>query len=81
MSIIHTIGGKMTDNLVFQDHRHQSVLPKGRSFSANSGTKAAVPPKGRSITANSETLVAVLLGMNGCRSFPLLSVLHSLFSI
>ena len=26
-------------------HQHQSVLPKGRSFTANLGTKAAVLPK------------------------------------
>ena len=58
-----------------------SVLPKGRSFTANSGTKAAIPPKGRSSIANSGTQVAVLLGMNRCGSFPLLSAPHSLFSI
>ena len=40
---------------------HQCVLPKGRSFTANSGTKAAV-----------------LLGMNRCSSFLLLSTPHSL---
>ena len=32
-----------------------SVLPKGRSFTANSGTKAAILPKGRSSIANSGT--------------------------
>ena len=62
-------------------HNHQSVLPKGRSFTANSGTKAAVLPKGKSYTANSGTNVAVLLGMNRCGDFPLLSAPHSLFSI
>ena len=46
-----------------------SVLPKGRSFTANLGTKAAVLPKGRYSTANSGTKVAVLLGMNRCGSF------------
>ena len=45
-------------------HHHQSVLPKGRSFTAKSGTK-----------------VAVLLRMNRCGNFPLLSAPHSLFSI
>ena len=40
---------------------HLSVLPKGRSSTANSGTK-----------------VAVLLGMNRCGSFSLLSAPHSL---
>ena len=32
-----------------------SVLPKGRSFTANSGTKSAILPKGRSSIANSGT--------------------------
>ena len=58
-----------------------SILPKGRSLTANSGTKAAVLLKGKSSTANSGTQVAVLLGTNGCGSFPLLSAPHSLFSI
>ena len=40
-------------------YHHQSVLPKGRSFIENSGTKAAVLLKGRSLTANSRTKVAV----------------------
>ena len=57
------------------------VLPKGRYFTANSGTKAAVLLKVRSSTANSQSKVAVLLRMNRCGSFPLLSALHSLFSI
>ena len=60
---------------------HQSILPKGRSFAANSGTKATVLLKGRSSTANSGTQAAVLLGMNMCGSFPLLFEPHSLFSI
>ena len=60
---------------------YQSVLPKGRSFTANSGTKATVLSKGRSSTTNSGTKVAVLLGMNKCGSFPMLSVPHSLLSI
>ena len=38
------------------------VLPKGRTFTANSGTKAAVMPKGRSSTANSGAKVAVCVG-------------------
>ena len=56
----------------------QSVLPKGRSFTANSDSKAAVFPKGRSSTANSGTKVTVLLGMNRCGSLPFLSAPHSL---
>ena len=54
------------------DH-HQRVLPKGRSFTAKSGTKAAVLPKDRSSTVNSGTTIAVLLAMNRCGSFPLIS--------
>ena len=58
------------------------VVPKGMSFTANLGTKAAVLPKSRSSTTNSGTKVAVLQGMNRCGSYPLLSAPpHSLFSI
>ena len=56
-----------------------NILPKGRSFTAKSGTKVAGLFKGRSSTANSGTYAAVLLRMDRCSSFPLLS--HSLFSI
>ena len=54
-------------------HRHhrQGVLPKGSSFTANSGIMAAVLPKDRSSTANSGTKVA-----SSCGSFPLLSALQ-----
>ena len=31
-----------------RNYQHQSVLPKGRTFTANSGTKAAFLTKGRS---------------------------------
>ena len=51
-------------------NHHRRFLPKGRSFTANSGTKAAVLSKGKSSTANSGTKVAVLLGMSRCGSFP-----------
>ena len=60
---------------VFQQpiyNQHQGVLPKGRSFTANSGTMSAVLSKGRSSTANSGTKVTVLLVMNRCGSFPFL---------
>ena len=63
------------------DSHHQSVLPKGRSFTGNSGAEITVLPKGRFSTANSETNVAVLLGINKFCSFPLLSAPHSLFNI
>ena len=62
-------------------YHRQSILPKGRSFTANSGTKAAVLLKGRSPTANSGNQAEVLLGMDRCGSFPLLSATHSPFSI
>ena len=58
-----------------------SILPKGRSSTASSGTKVAVLLKGRSSTANSGTQAAVLLGMDRCGSFPLISAPHSLFNI
>ena len=58
-----------------------SILPKGRSFTANSGTKVAVLLNGRSSTANSGTQAAVLLGIDRWGSFLLLSTPHSLFSI
>ena len=62
----------------YQYNYHIRVLcPKGMSFTANSGTKAAVLAKGRSSTANSRTKVAVLLGMNMCGSFTLRSAAHS----
>ena len=56
-----------------------SVPPKGRSFTANSGTKDAVLPRGRSSTANSRTKVQVSLGMNRCGSLPLFSAPLSLY--
>ena len=51
---------------------------KGRSFTANSGTKAAILLKSRFSTAKSRTQAAVLLGMDRCGSFPLLSAPPSL---
>ena len=70
-----------TDIYIYIYIYHQSILCKGRSFTANSGTKTAVLPKGRYSTSNSRTKIAVLLGMNRCSSFPLLSATYSLFSI
>ena len=65
------------DFLIYHhDYHYQSVLPERRSFTANSGTQAAVLPKGWSSTVNS-----VLLRMNRYGSFPLLSTPHSLFII
>ena len=54
-------------------------MPEDRTFTAHSGTKAESLPKGRSSTVNSGTMVAVLLGMNRCGSFPLIS--HSTLSL
>ena len=59
---------------------HQSLLSKDRSFTENSGTKAADLPKGRSSTALRNQGWG-LLGMIRCGSFPLLSAPYSLFSI
>ena len=64
---------------IYHQH-HQSVLPKGRSFTAYSGTKAAVLLKGRSSTANSGTKAAVLLGIDICGSFSLLFAPNSLLA-
>ena len=50
---------------------HLGVLPKGRSFTANSRITAAVLPNGRSSTENSGTKVA-----SSCGSFSLLSALE-----
>ena len=54
--------------------------PRAGLLLANSGSKAAPLPKGRSYTTNSGTNVAVLLGMNRCGSFPLLSATYSLWT-
>ena len=76
-----TVLSVILEKNVLREPSSSHVLPKGRSFTANSGTKAAILPKGRSSIANSGTYVAVLLGMNRCVSFPLFSAPHSLFSI
>ena len=56
----------------------QNVLSKGRSFTANSGTKVAVLRKSRPYTANTRTKVVVLVGMNGCNSTsPTRGTIHS----
>ena len=62
-------------------HRHQCILSKGRFFTANSDTKAAVLPKAGFPAQNSETKAAVLQRLNRCGSFPLFSAPHSLFCI
>ena len=71
----------ITDNLKIichdNHHHYQNVLPKGRSFITNAGTKVAVLSRGSSSTANSGTKV----GINRCGNFPLLCAPHSLFHI
>ena len=69
---------KRLNVLHFGYHHHHSILPKGRSFSVNSETKAVVLITGRSSTANSGIQAAVLLGMDRCGIFPLLSAPLSL---
>ena len=56
------------------------VLPKGRSLTANAGTKVAILSKGTSSTAVRHQCCS-LLGINMYGSFPLLSAPHSVFSI
>ena len=60
---------------------HQSILPRAGPSLQTQEPRPAVLLKGRSSTANLGTQAAVLLGMDKCGSFPLLSASHSLFSI
>ena len=73
--------GGCNSYICHRHHHHQSILPKDRSFTTNSGTKAIVLLKCRSSTTSSEIQAAVLLGMDRWRGFPLLSTPHSLFKI
>ena len=59
--LVHNPAEQVINIRLMVHHQHQSDLPKDRSFTANSGTKAAVLPKGRSST-NSKTKIAVLIG-------------------
>ena len=56
-------------------HHYQTVLPKRRFFIANAGTLAAVLPKAGLPLQTRGPRFAVLLEMNRCGSFPLLSAL------
>ena len=58
-----------------------SVLPKGRSFIANSALRLQLCPKAGLPFQTQEPRLYVLLGMNRCGSFPLLSAPHFLFCI
>ena len=69
------------DYVEFVSSSSASILPEGRYFTTNSGTKVTFLLKGRPFTTNSGTQVAIFLGMDRCGSFPLLSAPHSLFSI
>ena len=60
---------------------HHQCSAQGQVFHCISGTKAAVLHKGSSSNSNSGTKFAVLLWINRCSSFLLLSAPHSLFSI
>ena len=57
------------------------IISSSSESSETWGTNAAVLLKGRSSTANSGTKCCIFLGMNRCVTFPLLTALHSLFSI
>ena len=81
MIILLTYATKHLISVTKQMDHNQSILPKGKSFTANSGTEAAFLLKGRSSTANWGAKVAVLLRINRCSSIPLLSAPHSLFRI
>ena len=50
-------------NIEKYDHHNQSVLPEGRAFAANAGTKVAVLSKGRSSSGNSGNKILVLLSV------------------
>ena len=54
---------------------------QGQVLHFKRGNLGCSPAEGRSSTANSETKAAVLPWLNSCGSFPLISALHSLFSI
>ena len=64
----------LSSRLFFQESSSECST-QGQVIQCNSGFKPAVLPKGRSSTANSGTKVAVLLGMDRCGIFPLLSTL------
>ena len=60
----------------FVDHHHHQCCAQGQVLHCKLRHQGC-----NSSIANSGTYVAVLLGMNRCGSFPLLSVPHSFFSI
>ena len=62
-------------------HHYQSVLPKGRSFTAKRRNQGRSSVQRQVFHYKLRNNVAVLQGMNRCGSFPLLSAPHSLFSI
>ena len=55
-----------------------SVLPKGRSFTANGETQAEVLPKAGLPPQTQEPRLQFYQGFNRCGIFPLLSASHSL---
>ena len=54
-------------------HHHQSVLPKGRFFTASTGFWAVVLPKAGLPPHTQETRLQFYRGLNICGNFPLLS--------
>ena len=63
------------------NHHHQSILPKGRSFTASAGTQAAVLPKAGLPPQTQEPRVQFYQGLNRCNSFPLHSALFYIIII
>ena len=57
---------------IYSHRHHQSVLPKGRSFTASAAT-AAVLPKAGLPPQTLEPRLQFYHGLNNCGSFPLLS--------
>ena len=70
------VGKKLVISWYLLYYHHHSILPNGRSSTANSRTKAAVLLKDRSSNTNLRNQAAVLLRMDRCGSFPLLSAPH-----
>ena len=62
-------------------YHHQRVLNKGRPFTANAGTQAAVLPKAGLPPQTQEPRLQFYQGFKRCSSFLLFSASHSLFSI
>ena len=62
-------------------HYHQSVLPKGNLSLPTHKPRLQFSPKAGLPLQTQKPRFAVLLGINRCGTFPLLSAPHSLFSV